>query len=280
MSIGFRMDGGRRLSNPDTARRGPVLAALLVLLLAAGLLGSACAKKVIPYQPSPAELALTEYQQGAVHLENGRYEEAAIFFLKALDLDEGNALCHYSLALAYFRLERLEEAMAETDLALLLKPDYTDCHNIRGMIYNERGQYLKAMESFRKLLESPGYGKPWVAHYNLGFAAASAGNHEEALFYYTRSLEVKDDYVQARQQRGLMLERLGREAEAIREYELVIDAIPGSTEVHFSLGRLYFRAGRAVDARLNFEWVMRYAPGTDYSAQSARYLNRMEQAGH
>lgn len=279
MSIGFRMDGGRRLG-ADTAGRGPVLATLLVLLLAAGLFGGACAKKVDHNQPAPAELALIEYQQGAIHLESGRSEEAIAFFRKALNLDEGNALFHYSLALAYFRLERLEEAMAATDRALELKPDYTDCHNVRGMVYNEQGQYLKAMESFRKLLESPSYGKPWVAQYNLGFAAGSAGNHEEALFYYTRSLEAKNDFVQARQQRGLMLERLGREAEAIREYERVLVEIPGSSEVHFSLGRLYFRAGQAVNARLKFEWVMRYAPGTDFSAQSARYLNRMEQAGH
>ena len=132
----------------------------------------------------------------------------------------------------------------------------------------------------RKLVESPSYGKPWIAYYNLGFSAASAGNMEEALYYYSRSLELKPDYVQARHQRGLMLERLGREAEAIHEYEEVLEALPESAEVNFSLGRLYFRAGKSVEARLRFEWVMRYAPGTEYSAQSARYLNMMEQAGH
>lgn len=280
MIIGFSAGGGRRLQNPDTTGRCTVLAALLVLLLAGGFTGSACAKKVDPDLPSPAELAIAEYRQGAILLESGRYEEAIVSFYKALDLDEGNALCRYGLALSYFRVGRLEEAMVEADRALELKPDYVECHNIRGMIYNEQGQHLMAMESFRMLLESPSYGKPWIAYYNLGFTAANAGNHDEGLFYYTKALELKNDYIQARQQRGLMLERLGREAEAIVEYELVLDAIPESAEVHFSVGRLYFRAGRAVDARLNFEWIMRYAPGTEYSAQSARYINRMEQAGH
>jgi Tfp pilus assembly protein PilF len=255
--------------------------ALLFLLPAGGLSGSGCGKKKVdPNQPSAAERAITEYQAGALMLESGRYEEAVASFNKALALDEGNILCHYSLALACLRLGRLDEAMAEADRALELKPSYTEVHNIKGMIYNEQGQYLKAMESFRQLLDTPSYGKPWIAYYNIGFAAASAGNQDEALFYYTQALELKEDYVQARHQRGLMLERLGREAEAMAEYETVLAAMPDSPEVHFSLARLYFRAGRAMEARLNFEWVMRYAPGTDYSSQSARYLNMMEQSGH
>jgi len=253
---------------------------LLLLLLATTLAGGACAKKADPNQPSEAELAITEYQQGMMLLNNERYEEAIATFRRALALDDNNVLSHYSLALALSRVGRFDEAIAETERVLELKPDYTEVHNIRGMIHNERGEYLKAMESYRLLLESPTYSKPWIAHYNLGFAAANAGNQEEALFYYTKALEMKDDYVQARYQRGLMLQRLGREAEAIREFELVLDVLPESAEVQFSLGKLYFRAGRTVDAKLKFEWVMRYAPGTGYSAEAARYLNIMDTAGH
>lgn len=279
MCIGYSSGGGRCRRTPP-AGYGVALVAVLFLLLACGLTGSACGKKVDPNKPSSAEESIGEYQKGAILLEQEHYEEAILSFRKALAVDEGNVLCHYSLSLAHFRVGRYEEAMREADRALELNPEYTECHNIRGMIYNEQGQYLKAMESFRLLLEAPTYGKPWIAYYNLGFSAANAGNMDEALFYYSRSLELKEDYVQARYQRGLMLERLGREAEAIREYETVLDAIPESSEVHFSLARLYFRAGRAVDARLNFEWVMRYAPGSEYSSQSARYLNMLEQAGH
>ncbi len=254
--------------------------AVLVVLLCGVVAAGGCSAKNEPEPPSAAEQAINEYQQGALLLESGRFDEAVASFRKALVMDDDNVLCRYGLALALFRLERFEEAMAEADRTLELKPDYVDVHNIRGMIYNEQGEYLKAMESFRMLLEAPAYGKPWVAHYNLGFAAASAGNNEEALFYYSRALEQKSDYIQARQQRALMLERLKREREAIHDYELVLDALPESAEVHFSLGRLYFRTGKAVEARLNFEWVMRYAPGSEYSAQSARYLNKLEMAGH
>lgn len=280
MSSGISSCGGRCRRTLST-RPGSALIAVLLLLLACGLTGSGCGKKKVdPSLPSPAEQAITEYQQGALLLEGGRYVEAIASFSKALKIDEGNILCHYSLALVYLRVGRLDEAMAEADRALELKPNYTEVHNIKGMIYNEQGQYLKAMESFRQLLDTPSYGKPWIANYNLGFAAASAGNQEEALFYYTQALELKDDYIQARHQRGLMLERLGREPEAIHEYETVLASMPDSPEIHFSLARLYFRAGRAVDARLNFEWVMRYSPGTDYSSQSARYLNMMVESGH
>lgn len=278
MSIGFSTGSGRCGCNANRPR--PVLAALLLLLLAAGFTGSACGKKNIEEEPSGAEQAINEYQKGAMLLGQGNYQEAITSFRKALELDERNVLVHYSLSLAYFRVGRYPEAMAEADRALELNPEYTECYNIRGMIYNEQGEYLKAMESFRRLLEAPGYGKPWVASYNLGFSAANAGNMEEALYYYTHALEKKDDYIQARHQRGLMLERLGRETEAIVEYERVLDEMPENAEIHFSLGRLYFRAGNGVKARLNFEWVMRYAPGTEYSAQTARYLNMLEQAGH
>jgi len=256
------------------------LSTLMLLMLVVALAGGACAKKVDPNQPSQSELSITEYQQGMMLLNNERNEEAMAAFNRALELDDNNLLAHYSLALVYSRVGRYDEAMTETDRVLQLKPDYTEVHNIRGMIHNERGEYLKAMASYRLLLDSPTYSKPWMAYYNLGFAAASAGNQEEALFYYTKALEMKDDYVQARYQRGLMLQRLGREAEAIREYESVVDVLPDSAEVHFSLGKLYFRAGRAVDARIKFEWVMRYAPGTEYSTEAARYLNLMDTAGH
>jgi tetratricopeptide (TPR) repeat protein len=280
MSIDFSADGGRDGRSAVWPGPGAALAAVLVLLLIAGFAGSACGKKKAdPYEPSAVENAITEYQQGAMLLEQGSVEEAILSFRRALEYDEDNVLCHYSLALAYFRVGRYGEAMSEADKALSLNPEYIECYNIKGMIYNEQGQYLKAMESFRRLLEAPSYGKPWIAHYNLGFAAANAGNMEEALFYYSRALEEKDDYVQARYQRGLMLERLGREEEALQEYLKVRDALPENADIHFSIGRLYFRAGNAVEARMAFEWVMRYAPGTEYSTQSATYLNMMEQAG-
>lgn len=264
-------------ARPGTA----ALALFLFLLLTALPAVTGCGgKKADENNPSKVELAITEYQQGTMLLNNGRFEEALGALKRAVALDGNKAIYHGSVALALFRLQRYDEAMASVDRALELNPEYIEAYNIRGMIYNEQGEYLQAMSSFRHLIESPSYGKPWVAYYNLGFAAASAGNEEEALFYYSRALEQKNDYVQARHQRGLMLERLGREAEAIREYEMVIDAVPESAEVHFSLGRLYFRAGRTTDARVEFEWVMRYAPGTDYSTRAARYLNMMEQAGH
>ena len=164
-------------------------------------------QKVLEINPADLEV---RNRLGNALAGRGRFDEAIAQFHKVLELRSDQAEAYNNLGVAFARQQRFGEAMGAVDKALELNPEYIEAYNIRGMIYNEQGQYLKAMESFRRLLESPSYGKPWVAYYNLGFAAASAGNQEEALFYYSRALEQKDDYVQARYQRGLMLERLDR----------------------------------------------------------------------
>jgi serine/threonine-protein kinase len=118
------------------------------------------------------------------------WEEAEALYRKAIVLNPGYATAHLWLGgdcLAL--LGRLDEALAELELALELDPLSAITHEIRGFIYLLKRDYAQAIRYYREILQfDPSSYRVYAA---IGRALGLQGNYPEALAMLdkARSLE-------------------------------------------------------------------------------------------
>lgn len=70
---------------------------------------------------------------------------------------------------------------------------------------------------------------------NAGITRANAGDYEGALEYYDKALEDAAGIAEIHHNRAVALEHLGREKEAVLEYQKAIEIDPNLIQAHFNL---------------------------------------------
>ncbi len=68
-----------------------------------------------------------------------RIDEAIAHYERALVLKPDYATAHNNLGNALMRQDRMEEAQAHYERALALNPDYANAHNNLGNVFKEHG---------------------------------------------------------------------------------------------------------------------------------------------
>lgn len=92
------------------------------------------------------------HSQGAVFYEEGRYDEAARCFLKALALDDRPYIRHH-LGLSYMGKGDLDGALKEMTRAVDLAPLSAEYRYERSMVWRRKGDGQRADEDYRKAVQ-------------------------------------------------------------------------------------------------------------------------------
>ena len=87
---------------------------------------------------SPAQ---EHVNKGNAYLKQGQYDEAAMEYSKAVELDPQLAGGYNGLGLAYQKKGQFEEAIADFDKAIELEPKNAELHYNRGNVYLERDNF-------------------------------------------------------------------------------------------------------------------------------------------
>lgn len=170
---------------------------------------------------------------------------------------------------------RYNEAVPELSLAVSLDPRLTEAHNLLGVAYDKKGFGDRAKESFERAVKLE---EDAETLNNLGFSLYQNGNYRAAVdrlkraaklaptderilnnlgLAYCRLGKVDDAYKAFARATGpltgnlnmaKMLERFGREDDAIRYYEAARGIDPNNTIALRRLADLYQRVGRAAEA--------------------------------
>jgi len=128
------------------------------------------------------------------------------------------------------------------------------------------------------------------AHHLLGLSYSLVGQPDHALAQFDRALQLNPRYVEALIHRAIVLNELGREEEAdamfrraaklanqhaalgdaylesggvnqaIAQYREALALGPGFHDLRYKLGRLLLQAGRTLDAREQFDIIVRHRP--------------------
>jgi tetratricopeptide (TPR) repeat protein len=155
---------------------------------------------------------------GMALAREGKFEEAARLFRKALDNEPEftRALGHYGRAL--LELGRIEEARKYLRRALELDPHFAFVHVILGVTYLREGDPETAERCFMDALEFDT--KEYMAYYNLAVIRLEQGRLDEAMKLSRRSSELDPCDANTHNLYGWTLVKAGRldeAAEAFRE---------------------------------------------------------------
>lgn len=133
---------------------------------------------------------------GNVRLRAGRIEEAVGLYRKALQLKPASASAHNNLGNAEYRLKRYDEAMQHYREALRLKPHLIEPYNNLGNVLLMQGKLEEAAESFEEALRrNPSYAE---AHNGLGVTRRQQGRWDEAIRHFEAALSSKPSHALAK----------------------------------------------------------------------------------
>jgi serine/threonine-protein kinase len=118
-----------------------------------------------------------------------KWDEAAVFFRRAIDLNPGYATAHFWYAFHYLAMTgRLEEALAEAELAVSLDPLSAIALEGCGFVLMLSRRYEEAIEQYRLLLEfDPSFYKAWTSQ---GRVYAQMGDYARAIEMYEKGLQL------------------------------------------------------------------------------------------
>lgn len=207
---------------------------------------------------------------GVARVEDSRSEKKAkTSNISARDhLTEGRAL---------LAAGRINEAIAELSLAASLDPALSEAHNLLGVAFDRKGMNERARESYERAvkvepedaqtLNNLGYSLYLNGNYraaidrlkraarlapsderilnNLALAQCRLGKYKDALKSFTRA----GGEFMGRINTATMLERAGRDSEAIEQYEAARRIDANSAVVLRRLADLYQRHGRTNEAQ-------------------------------
>lgn len=187
----------------------------------------------------------------------------------------GSAREHLEIGREYLLEGRYGEAVSELSTAVSLDPKLTEAHNLLGVAYDKKGFADRAKDSFERAVKLE---EDADTLNNLGFSLYQNGNYRAAIdrlkraaklapgderilnnlgLAYCRMGKVDEAYkaftratgpVMGNLNTAKMLERFGREEDAIKYYEAARQIDPLNTFALRRLADLYQRVGRVTES--------------------------------
>src|SRR5262249_22761767 len=148
------------------------------------------------------------YSLGAIHLQNGQFEEAQKLLGDVLKLNPRFAEAWCSRGIALLQLRRRDEALQCFDQAIAITPSFVEAWSSRATALLEMNRLDDALKSFdRVVMMDPNHAISWN---NRGNTFVAMRRLEEAVESFDRALSLRPDLEVAQNNRMLALLELKR----------------------------------------------------------------------
>jgi serine/threonine-protein kinase len=210
----------------------------------------------------PGSLWLHQQRAYALHVQ-GRIEEAEAECNVALSLKPDDPIAHYNLGVILSARARPKEAEAEYRKAIHLKHDIPVAHNNLGALLHDQGRYEDAEAAYREAISLKG--DLAMAHLNLGRLLVERGQWDKAEKEIRATLLIKPDLPAAtlaglRLDLGVVLGRQGRYKEEVAAYREALRIDPGFSRAHYNLGNALRDLHQPEAAEVAYREALRFDP--------------------
>lgn len=159
-----------------------------------------------------------------------------------------------------FDMNRYDLALKDINRAIMMKSDEKEAFYTRGIIYNSRGHYKKAIDDFDKVFEIESGNSRNIfnvkSYLNRGISHFELGDLQEAKKDFGRAIAVEPRYSEAYFNRGKINNLLGNFDDAISDYKMTVHYEKTHAEAYYNLSRIYQRMGDKTNA---FNYLMKTA---------------------
>ena len=167
----------------------------------------------------PAERAEVAFRQAVTVLNQGRVSDAEALLVSALKLDPAHASARQTYIAMLLEQGRLEAARKELQVALSIDPEQARFALPLARIQAGLREYVAALEVLGKVPENAAGPELSVLR---AVILQRLGRHAEAIAYYERSLKTASDDGPTLLGYGISLDALGRSDEAAQAYRRVL----------------------------------------------------------
>ncbi|HKB67445.1 MAG TPA: tetratricopeptide repeat protein [Pyrinomonadaceae bacterium] len=187
---------------------------------------------------------------GVSRTEDGRYPEADKVSTS------GSAKEHLAAGREFLLAGRLNEAITELSTSASLDPKLSEAHNLLGVAYDKKGFADRAKESYQKAVKVQPEDPETLN--NLGFSLYQNGNYRAAVDRLKRAAKIAPTDERILNNLGLALCRLGKFDEAYKHFARAAGAYTGN----LNTARMLERFGRDDDAIKYYEAARNIEPNS------------------
>ena len=169
------------------------------------------------------------------------YPEAKDAAIKALEIDNGLAEAHTSLATVRMQYDwNWTDAESEFKKAIALTPNYPTAHHWYAFFLAGRRRFDEAVAEIRSAQDLDPVSL--IVTTDVGAILFLAGRYDEAIDQCRKALELDANFAQAHNILGLIYERQGKYDQWLAEYEKVL-TLSGRSDQAATVGRIYAKSG-------------------------------------
>ena len=183
-------------------------------------------------------LALITAATAATRRRNDLWRDPVALWTDVVQKSPTRARPHDNLGSAYAKAGRLQEALAEFQLAAAIDPNQAKTYNSLGNAYQRLGRLDEAETAYRRAMAIDA--KLVVAITNLAFLEIERGNFDGARNLLFRAGKASPFNAEVARGVGKLLLKQGLLDKAGAQYELAVQRWPDSPDLHNELGEVYW----------------------------------------
>jgi len=217
------------------------------------------------------ESARERLTRGRDHYQAGEYDLAEPYLSELAAGDAPFADVFDMLGVIYHQQGRVQEAALMFERALAINGNYTEAALNLAVTYNDLGKYKEANAIYARVMDASKnaprqldpYAKGKLAnmHADLGAAYRGLGLLTDAVREYEKALALCPTFHDLRADLGATLREAGNLDAAAREFERIREDRPRYIPARLHLGLVYYGLGRNVEALAEWQEILVFEPG-------------------
>jgi tetratricopeptide (TPR) repeat protein len=168
-------------------------------------------------------------------LAQGDTQQAIDLYKRSLEF-ENTPDSHIALALAYMRVQKTDDALAEVTPITKSDPKNSDAWNVQGKLLMDKKEYRPAAEALTRSLELQ---SNVMVAYALATAYLSLHENDKAAAIFQRLSDATGDRASMHIMSGRAYQNAGMMEDAIREFNRAAQLDAKGSRAHYFLGLLY-----------------------------------------
>lgn len=213
----------------------------------------------------------SSYLRGMCFYKTCQYKSAISDLLKVVSSEPCyNKFAYYILALCFEKINDVVTAVRHISKGLYQFPKFCKGYILRGNLYNQQQKYEKALSDFRKALSLNI--EEGSALLGMADSLEKIGDFATAYKVLTQATTFPAVAAEALLRRARLLTSQGKHAQAMNDYNMVLERFPDNSEAYFHKGKSLLEESKYSDAVLCFEQSIKYDQSNTLFAKAVYHL--------
>ena len=218
------------------------------------------------------------FHSGQHYFETGKYREAAIQYVNAIQIDPNYAAAHYQLAKTYLKLQKAQDAARELARTVDLEPENYQARSELANLLIVGQDFSQAKEQTDFLLQQRP-NNPFV-HSLISSQLAGQGNLSGAIQELQKAIALDPARWNLYLELAMLQLNTSQPDAAEASLKKVIELNSSATQAHLLLGTFYQSRGRFAEAEQQFRTAINMDPkNPEPQARFAPLYGRREVRG-